>query len=83
MHMMDYRERKLYGAHGFYWSWWIFAISFSCLQLRDITTPRWLGLLLCKFNKHAWWLTVPLATPRPMYECKKCRKRIMEIEYEE
>lgn len=70
---MNSRERHLTGSHGFDWHWWIFDLSFSVTQLRDINNPKWLGLLLCKFGKHGWWLCSDTWS-KPDYKCAKCGK---------
>lgn len=75
---MDSRERNIMGWHGFDLEWWIFSMSFSIAQLREIKNPRWLGLLLCKMGKHSYW-------PKQFednsirilsWKCSKCKNMI-------
>ena len=69
---MNARDRLLCGLHGFSLEWWIFSIEFTVKQSRDIISPRWLGLLLCKLNKHQWFTRENLA-----YKCMKCGKVVV------
>jgi hypothetical protein len=66
---MDHRERLLSGSHGFDWHIGIVEGSVSWPRLRDITKPRWFGLLMCRFGKHAWWL---IGMKPNLYRCLKC-----------
>ncbi len=68
---MDTREARMMGRHVIEFEWWIFAFAFTVYPLRDITTPRWLGLLLCKFGKHSLWIN-KFDFRNPEYKCLKC-----------
>ena len=71
---MDRRERFLSGNNGFDKSWWIFDVSFSVKKMRYINNPVWLGLVLCKLNKHDWWIKDLAVFSNPVYKCSKCGK---------
>jgi len=74
---MDRRERMLCLWHGFDIDWWIFSVSVSWSSLRRIHNPKWLGLFLCKFNKHDWFANEFLTKTSlgiKNYKCQKCGK---------
>lgn len=74
---MNYKYRSLSNQHGFNINLrlWIFStsFSFSVENLNEIDKPKWLGLLLCKFNKHDYWMN-NYDFSHPTYRCEKCDK---------